>query len=110
MILLPLYSAAMIKKANFARNASKWHKKELGGDMTKQYYITKDNIYSLGGNVRPKAELGIKYMIDENGRIVPVNIPNADINIANLSDRNTILNPAIVTDKKPKQYNTRNAT
>ena len=52
------YSAAMVKKANFARNASKWHKKELGGDMTKQYYITKDNIYSLGGNVRPKAELG----------------------------------------------------
>ena len=99
------FSAAMIKKANFARNASKWHKKELGGDMTKQYYITKDNIYSLGGNVRPKAELGIKYMIDENGRIVPVNIPNADINIANLSDRNTILNPAIITDKKPKQYN-----
>lgn len=52
------FSAAMIKKANFARNASKWHKKELGGDMTKQYYITRDNIYSLGGNVRPKAELG----------------------------------------------------
>lgn len=52
------YSSAMVKKANFARNASKWHKKELGGDMTKQYYITRDNIYSLGGNVRPKAELG----------------------------------------------------
>ena len=52
------FSAAMVKKANFARNASKWHKKELGGDMTKQYYITRDNIYSLGGNVRPKAELG----------------------------------------------------
>ena len=99
------FSAAMVKKANFARNASKWHKKELGGDMTKQYYITKDNIYSLGGNVRPKAELGIKYMIDENGRIVPVNIPNANINIANLSDRNVILDPITVTDKKPKQYN-----
>ena len=52
------YSDAMVKKANFARNASKWRKKELGGDMTKQYYITKDNIYSLGENVRPKAELG----------------------------------------------------
>ena len=52
------YSAAMVKKANFARNASKWHKKELGGDMTKQYYITRDNIYSLGGNIRRKALLG----------------------------------------------------
>lgn len=99
------YSSAMVKKANFARNASKWNKKELGGDMTKTYYITRDNIYSLGGNVRPKAELGIKYMVDKNGRIVPVNIPNVDINIANLSDRNVVLDPAIVTDKKPKQYN-----
>lgn len=52
------FSSAMVKKANFARNASKWHKKELGGDMTKTYYITKYNIYSLGGNVRPKAQLG----------------------------------------------------
>lgn len=57
------YSAAMVKKANFARNASKWHKKELGGDMTKQYYITKDNIYSLGGNVRRKAPLGTEDII-----------------------------------------------
>ncbi len=57
------FSAAMIKKANFARNASKWHKKELGGDMTKQYYITKDNIYSLGGNVRRKAPLGTEDII-----------------------------------------------
>ena len=57
------YSAAMVKKANFARNASKWHKKELGGDMTKQYYITRDNIYSLGGNVRRKASLGTEDII-----------------------------------------------
>ena len=57
------YSAAMVKKANFARNASKWHKKELGGDMTKQYYITRDNIYSLGGNVRRKAPLGTEDII-----------------------------------------------
>ena len=48
----------MVKKANFARNSSKWHKKELGGDMTKQYYITKDNIYSLSGNFQTKDELG----------------------------------------------------
>lgn len=53
------YSAAMVKKANFARNASKWHKKELGGDMTKQYYITKNNVYSLGGNkIEDKYVLG----------------------------------------------------
>lgn len=57
------FSAAMVKKANFARNASKWHKKELGGDMTKQYYITKDNIYSLGGNVRRRATLGTEDII-----------------------------------------------
>ena len=66
------YSAAMVKKANFARNASKWHKKELGGDMTKQYYITKDNIYSLGGNVRRKAPLGTEEyerFIDADGKM-----------------------------------------
>lgn len=57
------FSTAMVKKANFARNASKWHKKELGGDMTKQYYITRDNIYSLGGNVRRKAPLGTEDII-----------------------------------------------
>lgn len=52
------YSAAMIKKANFARNASKWNKKEFGGDMTKQYFITPNNIYKLGGDIRRKAALG----------------------------------------------------
>ena len=52
------YSAAMIKKANFARNASKWNKKEFGGDMTKQYFITPNNIYKLGGDIRKKAALG----------------------------------------------------
>lgn len=47
------YSPAMVKKANFARNASRW-KKELGGSM----------IYTINGNVknglslRPKAEWG----------------------------------------------------
>ncbi len=51
------YSAAMIKKANFARNASKWNKKELGGDMTKQYFITPNNIYKLSGDIRKKAPL-----------------------------------------------------
>lgn len=45
------YSSAMIKKANFARNASKWHKKEFGGNMTKQFYITPNNIYKLGENI-----------------------------------------------------------
>lgn len=52
------YSTAMIKKANFARNASKWNKKELGGDMTKQYFITPNNIYKLSGDIRKKAPLG----------------------------------------------------
>lgn len=67
------FSAAMIKKANFARNASKWHKKEFGGDMTKQFYITPRNIYKLGGDVRPKAVLGkqteeYERYYDNNGR------------------------------------------
>jgi GH24 family phage-related lysozyme (muramidase) len=67
------FSAAMIKKANFARNASKWHKKEFGGDMTKQFYITPNNIYKLGGNVRPKALLGkqtdeYERYYDNNGK------------------------------------------
>lgn len=52
------YSAAMVKKANFARNASKWHKKEFGGDMTKQFYITPNNIYKMGGKVEDKQVLG----------------------------------------------------
>lgn len=140
------FSAAMIKKANFARNASKWHKKELGGDMTKQYYITKDNIYSLGGNKvedkyvlgfndelgltdsipastvvatktspiehitnfyklkeflnrrRKKAPYGTQYRIDENGRLVPVKVPNLQVPIADLSGRNETLEPITVVD------------
>ena len=63
------YSPAMVKKANFARNASRW-KKEYGGNM----------IYTINGNVknglmsaRPKAELGIEKNIkypyrDNNGQ------------------------------------------
>lgn len=50
------YSSAMVKKANFARNASKWKHKEFGGDMDFNYWITKDNIYKLGG--RKKALIG----------------------------------------------------
>ena len=140
------YSAAMVKKANFARNASKWHKKELGGDMTKQYYITKNNVYSLGGNKvedkyvlgfndelgltdsipastvvatrispiehisnyyklkeflnrrRKKAPYGTQYRIDENGRLVPVEIPKLRVPIADLSGRNETLEPITIVD------------
>lgn len=140
------FSAAMVKKANFARNASKWHKKELGGDMTKQYYITKNNVYSLGGNKvedkyvlgfndelgltgsipastvvatrvspiehitnyyklkeflnrrRKKAPYGTQYRIDENGRLVPVEVPKLQIPIADLSGRNETLEPIKVVD------------
>ena len=52
------YSSAMIKKANFARNASKWKHKEFGGDMDFNYWITKDNIYKLGG--RKKGQWGLQ--------------------------------------------------
>ena len=140
------YSAAMVKKANFARNASKWHKKELGGDMTKKYYITKNNVYSLGGNKvedkyvlgfndglglidsipestviatrtspiehitnyyklkeflnrrRKKAPYGTQYRVDENGRLVPVEIPKLPVPIADLSGRNDTLEPVKVVD------------
>ena len=44
------YSSAMVKKANFARNASKWNHKEFGGDMTYSYILGKNNIYRLGGS------------------------------------------------------------
>lgn len=57
------YSTSMVKKANFARNASKWHKKEFGGDMTKQYFITPNNIYKLGRDIRRKAALGTEDVI-----------------------------------------------
>lgn len=52
------YSSAMVKKANFARNASKWKHKEFGGDMDFNYWITKDNIYKLGG--RKKGQWGLQ--------------------------------------------------
>lgn len=58
------YSPAMVKKANFARNASRW-KKELGGSM----------IYTVNGNVknglmsaRPKAVLGKQKTIIRAGK------------------------------------------
>lgn len=73
------YSAAMIKKANFARNASKWHKKELGGDMTKQYYITRNNIYSLGGKVEDKQVLGFDDKLGLTGTITPSIITDSKV-------------------------------
>ena len=73
------YSAAMVKKANFARNASKWHKKELGGDMTKQYYITKDNIYSLGRKVEDKQVLGFDDKLGLTDTITPSIITDSKV-------------------------------
>ena len=59
------YSPAMVKKANFARNASRW-KKEFGGNM----------IYEINGNVknalmsaRPKAKYGKEKKINEDTKI-----------------------------------------
>ena len=62
------YSPTMVKKANFARNASKWKHKEFGGDMDFNYWITKDNIYKLGG--RKKGALGLSNIIDVASDIV----------------------------------------
>ena len=44
------YSTKMIKKAAFAKAASKWKHKEFGGDMDFNYIIGKNNIYKLGGS------------------------------------------------------------
>ena len=59
------YSPAMVKKANFARNASRW-KKEFGGSM----------LYTINGNVknglmstRPKAQYGKEKKINNDTKI-----------------------------------------
>ena len=60
------YSPAMVKKANFARNASRW-KKEYGGNM----------IYTINGNVRnglsvrPKAKYGTIDKKDKDTKVGP---------------------------------------
>lgn len=61
------YSPAMVKKANFARNASRW-KKEYGGNM----------IYTINGNVknglmsaRPKAKYGKVDRKDKDTKVGP---------------------------------------
>lgn len=55
------YSPAMVKKANFARNASKWNHKEFGGDMDFNYIIGKNNIYKLGGRRKAPTGLGLYF-------------------------------------------------
>ena len=68
------YSSAMVKKARFAKSASKWKHKEFGGDMDFNYYITKDNIYKLGG--RKKALIGDDML--QSSLIVANNGSNLD--------------------------------
>jgi|GEM_PF-5035395 len=55
------YSPAMVKKANFARNASKWNHKEFGGNMDFNYIIGKNNIYKLGGRRKAPTGLGLYF-------------------------------------------------
>lgn len=97
------YSSAMVKKANFARNASKWKHKEFGGDMDFNYWITKDNIYKLGG--RKKGAIGLydipyateeqvkKLITDEIG----LGISNKSQRIVNnaLSNNSRLLEPPL---------------
>lgn len=76
------YSSAMVKKANFARNASKWKHKEFGGDMDFNYWITKDNIYKLGG--RKKALNGtdyLKLLWEENSNTPKVKFSGLNVDI-----------------------------
>ena len=58
------YSPAMVKKANFARNASRW-KKEYGGSMI---YTINGNIKN-GLNVRPKAKYGTIDKKDKDTKV-----------------------------------------
>jgi len=77
------YSSAMVKKANFARNASKWKHKEFGGDMDFNYWITKDNIYKLGG--RKKGEFGFEDVYEKvNGKKINTNNNNYSLGLPNL--------------------------
>ena len=69
------YSPTMVKKANFARNASKWNHKEFGGDMDFNYIIGKNNIYKLGG--RRKAPTALENLNLDNN----INIPDVNLNL-----------------------------
>lgn len=96
------YSSAMVKKANFARNASKWKHKEFGGDMDFNYWITKDNIYKLGG--RKKAPLGLAdYLyIDDLGNNLGISSQSQSIlrNRLNNATKQSLIVQTPVIDKK----------
>lgn len=81
------YSPAMVKKANFARNASKWNHKEFGGNMDFNYIIGKNNIYKLGGRRKAPTGLGIYFPTTQ------------DLHRDILYDRNG--NPLFDTDIEP---------
>ena len=101
------YSSAMVKKANFARNASRWKHKEFGGDMDFNYWITKDNIYKLGG--RKKALNGtdyLKLLWEENSntpklRFSGLNVDIPEIPTLSYPQRNnvSISNPTVKRDE-----------
>ena len=96
------YSSAMVKKANFARNASKWKHKEFGGDMDFNYWITKDNIYKMGG--RKKADYGLL----ENGIQTGINIiGNAGSYIINKRALNNMKGPAAPISLRAENLPTR---
>lgn len=92
------YSPAMVKKANFARNASKWNHKEFGGDMDFNYIIGKNNIYKLGGRRKAPTGLGIYFpttqdlhrgiLYDRDGNPLFDTTDNTKLSVPKLSNSN----------------------
>ena len=105
------YSSAMVKKANFARNASKWKHKEFGGDMTYSYILGKNNIYRLGDS-RKRAPYGDEIIWRPTSQdLHRPRITRDDINYGYINgvlyDRfgntkfDTDIEPAVIVDEKP---------
>ena len=105
------YSSVMVKKANFARNASKWKHKEFGGDMTYSYILGKNNIYKLSDS-RKRAPYGDEIIWRPTSqdlhrpRITREDVDYGYINGV-LYDRfgnakfDTYIQPAVAVDAKP---------
>lgn len=85
------YSPAMVKKANFARNASKW-KHEDGGNIDMAPSIAMDNNTMFMGNL-----LAIKGKKHENGG-TPLDIDNDGVHEIEAEDGETMKDNFIISD------------
>ena len=85
------YSPAMVKKANFAKNASKW-KHEDGGNIDMAPSIAMDNNTMFMGNL-----LAIKGKKHENGG-TPLDIDNDGVHEIEAEDGETMKDNFIISD------------